>query len=132
MKKGEMKNALVVAVLAVVAACSLASAAAPKTERVKLFVGEISDSQCAMNVHSLTRSHEEMLKRHTTGTDAASCARYCVRKLGGEYVLAAKNKVYHLADSGKAEPFSGEKVEIKGTLEPNSDTINIVQIAKAR
>jgi hypothetical protein len=26
------------------------------------FHGEISDSQCALNVHSLTNSHEEMLK----------------------------------------------------------------------
>ena len=26
------------------------------------FHGEISDSQCAFNVHSLTKSHDEMLK----------------------------------------------------------------------
>jgi hypothetical protein len=28
------------------------------------FYGEISDSQCAMNVHSLSRSHQEMTRAY--------------------------------------------------------------------
>ena len=34
------------------------------------FRGEIADSSCATNVHSLTRSHQEMLKGKSMGTDA--------------------------------------------------------------
>jgi hypothetical protein len=44
------------------------------------FRGIISDSQCAMNFHSLSRSHEEMIAKNTIGRDAASCAKACVRK----------------------------------------------------
>ena len=50
------------------------------------YIGEISHSQCAMNVHSLSRSHAEMIKKKTLGSDPASCARACVRR-GGEWVL---------------------------------------------
>jgi hypothetical protein len=39
------------------------------------FYGEISDSQCALSVHSLNRSHKEMTTKKTLGTDRASCAR---------------------------------------------------------
>ena len=33
----------------------------------RTFKGEIGDSQCALNVHSLTRSHQEMLKSKSMG-----------------------------------------------------------------
>src|ERR1700681_2428666 len=59
------------------------------------FYGEISDSQCAMNVHSLSRSHKEMTIKKTMGTDRASCARACVGR-GGEWVLSSGDVVYHL------------------------------------
>ena len=65
-------------------------------EDVKTFRGEISDSQCALNVHSLTRSHQEMLKSKSMGGTPAECSLYCVQHMGGHFVLAAKNDVYHL------------------------------------
>ena len=57
-------------------------------ERVQVFNGDISDSQCALNVHSLSRSHAEMLKKKNIGTTAAECARYCVKYMGGVFVLS--------------------------------------------
>jgi len=49
-------------------------------EPLPTFRGEISDSQCALNVHSLTRSHDEMLKSKSgaAGRTRASCSQYCI------------------------------------------------------
>ncbi len=87
------------------------------------FLGEISDSQCAMNVHSLSRSHEEMIKKGTLGTDAASCAKACVRR-GGEWVLRSGDDVYHLLYQAGVEQFAGQKVKVVGTLDSKTNTID--------
>lgn len=89
------------------------------------FHGEISDSSCAMNVHSLSSSHAEMLKKETTGTDAASCARYCVKNMGASFVLVSKKEVYRLSNEDLAEPFAGKKVVVRGTLDKKSQTIQV-------
>jgi hypothetical protein len=64
------------------------------------FYGEISDSQCAMNVHSLSRSHKEMTTQKTMGSDRASCSRACVRR-GGEWVLRSGDEIYRLKKSNR-------------------------------
>jgi len=87
------------------------------------YLGEISDSQCAMNVHSLSRSHEEMIKRRTLGTDAASCSKACVRR-GGEWVLRSGEDVYHLLYQAGVEQFAGQKVRVVGTLDSKTNTID--------
>jgi len=87
------------------------------------YLGEISDSQCAMNVHSLSRSHEEMIKRRTLGTDAASCSKACVRR-GGEWVLRSGEDVYHLLYQAGVEQFAGQKVRVVGTLDSKTKTID--------
>jgi len=87
------------------------------------YFGEISDSQCAMNVHSLSRSHEEMIKRRTLGTDAASCSKACVRR-GGEWVLRSGENVYHLLYQAGVEQFAGRKVKVVGTLDSQTNTID--------
>ena len=46
------------------------------------FRGEIGDSSCALNVHSLSRSHKEMLKSKSFGSTAADCARHWRLPLG--------------------------------------------------
>jgi hypothetical protein len=97
-------------------------------EAARTFQGEIGDSQCALNVHSLTRSHQEMLKSKSMGGDAAACARYCTKYLGGNFVLVIKSDVYHLDDQNRAEIFAGKQVKITGTLDAKSNTIHIVQI----
>jgi hypothetical protein len=84
--------------------------------------GEISDTQCAMNVHSLNRTHEEMITKHTMGTDSASCAKACVRR-GGEWVLRSGDDVYRLKNQTGVEEFAGQKVQVRGTLDTKTNTI---------
>jgi hypothetical protein len=94
---------------------------------VQYFYGEISDTQCAMNVHSLSRSHEEMVKKGTLGHDAASCARTCVRR-GGEWVLRSGDVVYRLKNQSGVDQFAGDKVRITGSLDPKSKAIDNAHI----
>ena len=91
------------------------------------FRGEISDTQCAMNVHSLSRSHQEMIVKKTMGTDAPSCARACVRR-GGEWVLRSGENVYRLKNQIGVEPFAGKKVKVLGTLDSKTNTIDNLTI----
>jgi hypothetical protein len=97
---------------------------------VKTFYGEISDTQCAMKVHSLDRSHKEMIKKRTFGTDAASCSRACVR-LGGEWALRDGDAVYHLKNQAGMQEVAGQKVKVTGTLDPETHTIDNLSIEAA-
>lgn len=95
-----------------------------------VFVGEISDSQCATNVHSKTQSHKEMIVDHTMGDTKADCVRTCVRKMGGAYVLLTTDgKVYRLSDQLVSDKFAGEKVKVFGTAD-KSGNLNVNKIEK--
>jgi hypothetical protein len=91
------------------------------------FRGEVSDTQCAMNVHSLDRSHAEMIAKGTLGTDPASCAKACVRR-GGEWVLRSGQQVFRLKSQAGVEQFAGQQVEIIGTLDSKTNTIDNTDI----
>jgi type 1 fimbria pilin len=104
--------------------------AASSTDGVKTFRGQIADSQCALNVHSLTRSHQEMLKSKSMGGTSASCTQFCIKNMGGELVLSSNNDVYRL-DSHEAQNFIGLKVKITGTLDSKTNTIHVVKIEVA-
>ena len=95
-----------------------------------IFKGEISDSQCALNVHSLTKSHEEMLKSKSgaAGHNAATCSVYCITQLGGKFVLASKGHVYHLDNQDLPRRFVGQKVKLRGTLDAKGEAIHVVSI----
>jgi hypothetical protein len=95
---------------------------------VKIFRGEVSDSQCALNVHSLTRSHEEMLKSKSMGGTSRSCSQYCIEHLGGELVLSSGATVFRLDNQSAARQFVGQKAKVVGTLDPKTKTIHIVSI----
>jgi hypothetical protein len=101
-----------------------------KAQQPATFRGEISDSQCAFNVHSLTKSHDEMLKSKSgaMGSTRASCSLYCIRYMGGKFVLASKDHVYHLDNQELPRDFVGEKVKLRGILDPKTDTIQVVRI----
>jgi hypothetical protein len=92
------------------------------------FRGEIGDSQCALNVHSLTRSHQEMLKSKSMGGTSISCTLYCVKYLGGDLVLTSRKHVYHLDNQALAHKFIAQKVKITGTLDQKTDTIHVEKI----
>lgn len=96
-----------------------------RTAADAVFKGEIADSQCAMNVHSLTRSHKEMLKSKRMGTTARDCSIHCVKDGGGQYVLQNGDVVYKLDDQAQSERFAGEKVEVTGTLDTKTNTIHV-------
>ena len=97
-------------------------------EGSRTFVGEIGDSQCALNVHSLTRSHKEMLKSKSMGGTAADCTNYCTRYFGGRFVIVVNNEVFHLDDQDRARIYAGRRVKITGILDSKSSAIRILEI----
>jgi len=113
--------------IAVLAGLVLALSAA-EVDGLREFHGEIADSSCALNVHSVSRSHKEMLKSRYMGTTAADCAHYCVRNLGSNFVLVSGKDVYKLERQGVAEPFAGKAVIVKGKLDSKNNVINVNSI----
>jgi hypothetical protein len=97
-------------------------------EKSRTFTGEIADSQCSMNVHSLTRSHTEMMKNKNMGGTPTNCTNYCIKYLGGDLVLASGDLVYRLDDQERPASFAGTKVKITGTLNPKTKTIHVIDI----
>lgn len=93
-----------------------------------VFKGVIADSQCALNVHSLSKSHKEMLQDHTIGASAADCVWYCVKERGGRFVLQDKDKVYRLDDQTMGRQFAGQQVQVTGTLDSQTKTIKVRRI----
>jgi hypothetical protein len=92
------------------------------------FRGEIGDSSCALNVHSLSRSHKEMLKSKSFGSTAGDCARQCVAHQGSSYVLVVKKEVYRLDKQKEAEKWAGQTVIVTGELDANKKVIMIETI----
>jgi hypothetical protein len=106
----------------------LALAGAAHAQNARVFRGEISDSQCALNIHSLTRSHQEMLKSKSMGGTANTCSTYCIEHLGGYLVLALGNDVYRLDRADLVHGFEGQKVRITGTLDVKLKLIHVMKI----
>jgi len=104
----------------------LAGAASAQSSHV--YRGEVSDSQCALNVHSLTRSHQEMLKSKSMGGTSNTCAVYCIEHLGGYLVLSAGKNVYRLDRSDLVHGFEGRKVVISGVLDEKLKQIHVLKI----
>lgn len=92
------------------------------------FRGEIGDSSCALNVHSLSRSHQEMLKSKSFGSSAADCARHCVAHLGSSFVLVVKKNVYRLDNQVEAEKWAGQIVTVTGELDAKKNVITVKAI----
>ena len=106
----------------------LALAGMGQAQGTRVFRGEVSDSQCAMNVHSLTRSHQEMLKSKSMGGTSNSCSVYCIEHLGGTLVLSAGKDVYRLDRPDLVHGFEGQKVKIVGTLDSKVNQIHVIKI----
>jgi len=114
--------------LAWFAAGMLALAVTAFGQASQVFHGEVSDSQCALNVHSLTRSHQEMLKSKAMGGTSNTCAVYCIEHLGGYLVLSAGKNVYRLDRRDLVHGFEGRKVKITGVLDPKVNQIHVLKI----
>ena len=95
------------------------------------FIGEISDGPCALNVHSQTHSHQEMSESKPIGDNAIKCTIFCVKNLGGQYVLLSKTDsktdVYRLDDQEKAAKLAGQGVKLVGVLGAKR-TIHVISI----
>ena len=94
----------------------------------KSFKGTIADSQCALNVHSITKSHKELMEMKPEIKTREDCVRYCVNERKGRYVLLAGDKVYKLDAQALAEPWAGMKVKVFGTLDTDTGVISIRKI----
>jgi putative hemolysin len=97
----------------------------------RIYRGEVSDSQCALNVHSLTRSHQEMLKSKSMGGTANTCSLYCIEHLGGDLVLVSGKDgkdVYHLDRADLVHGFEGQKVKITGVLDSQNTHLHVLKI----
>jgi hypothetical protein len=102
------------------------------SQEERRFVGEIADSSCALNVHSLTRSHKEMLQGKGMGKTAADCSRICVQHYGSHYVLEDKKQsVFNLDNQKKAAEFAGVHVIVTGDL-VSKDSIHVVAIEQEK
>ena len=112
----------------VMAAGILALAIAAHGQNARTFHGEISDSQCALNVHSLTRSHQEMLKSKSMGGTSNTCSVYCVAHLGGYLVLSSGKEVFRLDRSDLVHGFEGQRVKLTGVLDAKANQIHVLKI----
>ena len=110
------------------AAGTLVLASAAYGQNARVFHGEVSDNQCAMNVHSLTRSHQEMLKSKSMGGTANTCSVYCVEHLGGYLVLSSGDDVYRLDRADLVHGFEGQRVKVAGVLDVKIKQIHVVKI----
>jgi hypothetical protein len=113
------------AIACLIILCSLALAG---TDREVVVTGEVSDSQCAFNVHSSGNSHDDVIKTGVLGHTPEECTRSCVR-LGGKYVLVdgVHKKVYHVANPALVEAFAAQKVRVKAMLGAN-DVLSITSV----
>jgi hypothetical protein len=108
--------------------CGLGISLQARGGNEKTFKGEIADTQCALNVHSLSQSHKEMIGMKPEIKSNADCARYCVKERGGRFVLQTSDKVYKLDAQVLAEQWAGLKVKLVGTLDPKTDVITVRSI----
>ena len=107
---------------------ALALAGVAQAQASHIYRGEVSDSQCAMNIHSLTKSHQEMLKSKSMGGTSTTCSVYCIEHLGGYLVLSIGNDVYRLDRSDLVHGFEGQRVIIIGVLDSKIKQIHVLKI----
>lgn len=126
--KQQARFGIIVTSLLLLALLSASSSFAKDPTAVTLH-GEIMDSQCAYDVHSVGHSHDAMTKKGIYGTDAKTCTYRCVKENGGIFVLLVKDDVYKLDDQLLPEQFSGKKVKLSGTIdEKTPHKIHVLKI----
>ena len=120
-----MKGILIYSAAWILALTALAQG---QTKGSHVFHGEVSDSQCALNVHSLTRSHLEMLKSKSMGGTSSTCSNYCIEHLGGELVLSSGKDVFRLDRPDLVHGFEGAKVKVTGVLDAKAGRLHVLKI----
>jgi hypothetical protein len=85
------------------------------------FTGIITDDMCSKADH----------KSMNMGPDA-KCVTECVKGMGGKYVLYDGKTAYVLSDQTAPEKFAAQKVIVTGTLEAQTNTIQVEKITPAK
>jgi hypothetical protein len=93
-----------------------ALAAAPAKQT---FTGIITDDNCPKADHSIMRM----------GPTDAECAMACIEAHGAQYGLYDGKDFYTLSDQRTPAKFVGKKVNVIGTLDTKSKTIQVDSIA---
>ena len=102
--------------LSLLAVAALSAAPAKQT-----FTGIITDSVCDKADHSQMRM----------GPTDAECAKACVTDHGAAYVLYDGKDAYTMSDQRTAEKFAAQKVNVIGTLDGKTKTIQVDSITVA-
>ena len=102
--------------LSLLAVAALSAAPAKQT-----FTGIITDSVCDKADHSQMRM----------GPTDAECAKACVTDHGAAYVLYDGKDTYTMSDQRTAEKFAAQKVNVIGTLDAKTKTIQVDSITAA-
>jgi hypothetical protein len=108
-----MKNAILLLPLLV----ALASA-----QKAQTFTGTISDSMCARADHSKMRM----------GSNDAECTNACVESHGAAYVLYDGKVSYTLKGKQPLQKLAGQKVQVVGTLDAKTSTIQVDSVSAAK
>jgi hypothetical protein len=96
---------------------AVASAQKPQT-----FAGTISDSMCARADHSKMRM----------GSNDAECTNACVDSHGAAFVLFDGKTSYTLKSKTELKKFAGHKVQVVGTLDAKTSTIQVDSVSAAK
>ena len=96
-------------------------------EKSGTFSGEIMDKQCAQ-----MGSHENMMKAEGA-KNAKECTLACMKN-GDSFVLLdpQTKKVYPIEDEKKVREYAGERVQITGDYDKDSDVLHIKTITRAQ
>jgi hypothetical protein len=101
----------------------LAVAALSAAPGKRTFTGVITDDMCATKAgHATMRM----------GSNDAECTIACVDAHGSQYVLYNGKTAYWLSDQKAPIQFAGRRVNVVGTLDLKTKTIQVESIAAAR
>src|SRR5689334_9048304 len=104
--------------LSLVAAIALSAPFAFAADAKGEWTGYVTDTHCGAN--GATKDH------------TAACVEKCMR--GGskaELYVESEKKSYQLNDFSKVKALVGQKVTVKGSLDPDTGTITVASAAKA-
>jgi hypothetical protein len=110
-----MKKAILLLPLLV----AVAAAQKPQT-----FAGTISDSMCAR----ARADHSKM----RMGSNDAECTNACVDSHGAAFVLYDGKTSYTLKGKPELKKFAGQKVQVVGTLDAKTSTIQVDSVSAAK
>ena len=100
----------------------LAVAALAAAQGKQTFTGIITDDNCPNANHS----------RMQMGPTDAECAMACIDAHGAMYGLYDGKNFYALSDQKTPQKFAGRKVNVTGTLDAKTRTIQVNSIAAAK